>query len=62
MKSTTRFTPPEAVSVRFRINVFNSTTDAFQVHGDTMFLIDITPLFNDGFESSDTSAWSITMP
>ncbi|MEN8164321.1 MAG: hypothetical protein ABFS37_09340, partial [Acidobacteriota bacterium] len=62
MKSTTRFTPAEAVSAHFRINVFNDTTDAFQVHGDTMFIIDITPVFNDGFESSDTSAWSITVP
>lgn len=62
MKSTTRLTPTEAVSAQFKINVFSSTTDAFQIHGDTMFIIDITPLFADGFESSDTSAWSDTVP
>ncbi len=62
LKSGTRFTPPGALSADFHVLIFNGSTDLYQVHSDTMFVIDITPVFNDGFESSDTGAWSLTMP
>lgn len=62
MKSTYRVIETGAVSAQFIIIAFNDSTDAFQVHGDTMFIIDLMPLFDDGFESSDTSAWSTTVP
>ena len=45
----------------FRISVFNSTTDAFEALADSMFIIK-TRIFEDGFESSDTSFWSATVP
>jgi hypothetical protein len=62
MKESSWITQPEAVSARFRVNIFNSTTDTFEVHGDTMFVIDNTRLFEDGFEDGNTGQWSSTLP
>lgn len=61
MKEGTWTTPSVAVSARFKINIFNLTTDTFEVHGDTMFVMDNTPLFEDGFEIGDTGQWSDTV-
>lgn len=61
MKSTTQVIDPAAVSARLRINVFNSTTDAFEALTDSMF-ISKTQIFEDGFESSDTGRWSSAVP
>ncbi len=61
MKSTTQVIHPAAVSTMLRISVFNSTTDAFEALADSMFL-KRTQIFEDGFESSDTSFWSATVP
>lgn len=61
VKSTTQVIDPAAVSTMLRINVFNSTTDAFEALVDSMFIIK-TQIFEDGFESSDTGYWSATAP
>jgi len=61
MKSTTQVIGPAAVSAILRINVFNSTTDAFEALADSMF-IKKTHIFEDGFESSNTDNWSTTVP
>lgn len=61
MKSTTQVIDPAAVSTMLRINVFNLTTDAFEVLVDSVFILK-TQIFEDGFESSDTGDWSSTVP
>ncbi len=60
MKSTTRVIDAAALSAMLRISVFNFSTDAFEVLADSMF-IKKTQIFEDGFESSDTSVWSATV-
>lgn len=53
-----RLFPVEANSARLRISTFNNTTDQFLVYADSMYFSNSTIILKDGFESSDTNAWS----
>jgi hypothetical protein len=54
--------PDGTASVRFVIsNSKQSTGGSLVIHFDDAFLF-LGDLFSDGFESGDTSAWSVTVP
>ena len=52
--------PPGTGSVRYGLDLFNTSTLPFTVHFDNAFL-DLGRIFVDGFETGDTSAWSNTV-
>ena len=40
----------------------NSTPNEFAEASGSAYVFGVLPIFGDGFESGDTSAWSITVP
>jgi hypothetical protein len=55
--------PATAVSVYVTItNQKTSTSGTFEIYADELSLVMLDKLFVDGFESSDTTAWSVSVP
>ncbi|MCP4898916.1 MAG: hypothetical protein GY906_18245, partial [bacterium] len=53
--------PGNALSASLRVNAFNGDATKFVIRADA-FHVGEVPIFADGFESGDTSAWSSVMP
>ena len=59
----TRSSPPAAaLSVLVSLEVEGGTAATFTVRFDDLFYGSTPSLFSDGFESGDTSAWSVSAP
>ena len=54
--------PAAALSVLVSVQVEGEAATVFTVRLDDLFYGNTPSLFSDGFESSDTSAWSSTVP
>ena len=62
LRTGTVSAPQLALSARFALSLAGGSAAAFTATWDNPFFGTPLALFTDGFESNDTSAWSLTLP